>query len=192
MITSLTGRVADVEENSLVIEVGGVGIQVFVPVTLAGETSSGQMISLFTHLVVRENELSLYGFSTKEDREYFNLMIGVSGIGPRLGLATLSTLTPNAIRRAVFNEQAEVLSRVSGIGKKMSQKILLHLQDKIGDVDGFESGAGMEDADTEVLAALTSLGYSIVESQAAIQFIPKDAPVGVEERIRIALSYFAN
>ncbi len=192
MIASLTGRVSDIEGDSLVIEVGGMGVQVFVPVTLIDGTKLGQMISLYTHLVVRETELSLYGFPSKEDREFFNLMIGVSGIGPRLGLATLSTLNPNAIRRAVFNEQAEVLSQVPGIGKKMSQKIVLHLQDKITKVDGFESTVGMEDVDGEVLAALTSLGYSIVESQAAIQFIPKDAPDSIEERILIALSYFSS
>ncbi|MBT3240017.1 MAG: Holliday junction branch migration protein RuvA [Chloroflexi bacterium] len=192
MISSLTGRIADIEEDNLIVEIGGIGIQVFAPVTLIGESVAGDMVSLFTHLVVRETELSLYGFATKEDREYFNMMIGVSGIGPRLGLATLSTLNPNAIRRAVFNEQADVLSQVPGIGKKMAQRIVLHLHDKIKNVDGLEPMGGMDDADTEVLAALTSLGYSIVESQAAIQFIPKDSPEIVEERIRIALSYFSN
>ncbi len=192
MIASLTGRISDIEADRLIVEIGGVGVLVFVPIALAEESSVGQMINLFTHLVVRENELTLYGFSSKEDREYFNLMISVSGIGPRLGLATLSTLNPNAIRRAVISEQAEVLSRVPGIGKKMSQKILLHLQGKIQDIDGLEPVSGMEDVDTEVLAALTSLGYSIVESQAAIQFIPKEAPSSVEERVRIALSYFSN
>ncbi len=192
MIASLTGRIADIEEDSLIVEVGGIGVQVFAPLSLIGESVAGEIINLYTHLVVRETELSLYGFATKEDREYFDLMIGVSGIGPRLGLATLSTLNPNAIRRAIFNEQAEVLSQVPGIGKKMAQKILLHLQDKIKDVEGLEPMGRMEEVDTEVLAALTSLGYSIVESQAAIQFIPKDGPESVEERIRIALSYFSS
>ena len=191
MIASVSGRVAEVEADSLIIEVGGVGMRVFVPAPLSDTSQPGTTISLHTHLVVRETELSLYGFERAEEREYFILLIGVSGIGPRLGLAILSTLNPNAIRRAVFNEQAEVFSQVSGVGKKTAQKIALHLQDRLPDAEGMEPFAAMDDKDSEVLAALTSLGYSIVEAQAAVQSIPKDAPDSVEERLKLALTYFA-
>lgn len=192
MISTIAGRVAEKGDDSLVIEVGGVGLQVFVPAGLCHEAQIGKQISLYTILIVRENDLSLYGFATQEERRLFKLLLGVSGVGPRLALAVLSTLSPNAIRRAVFNEQAEVLSQVPGVGKTTAQKILLHLKNKIKDVDGLEAIAAMDDIDTEVVAALTTLGYSIVEAQAALQSIPKDAPREVEERLRIALSYFSS
>lgn len=191
MISSINGRVAGSSEDSLVVEVGGVGLTVFAPADLCQQAEVGKAISLQTYLVVRENELSLYGFSTREEREYFTLLLGVNGVGPRLALAVLSTLNPNAIRRGVFAEQPEVFNRVSGVGKTTAQKILLHLKNKIKDVDGLEAAAVMDDLDTEVIGALTALGYSIVEAQAALQSIPKDAPRDVEERLRLALAYFS-
>jgi Holliday junction DNA helicase RuvA len=190
MISSVSGRVAEAGEDGLVVEVGGVGLQVYAPAALSHTAEVGQPISLHTYLVVRETELTLYGFQTKEERHFFTLLLGVNGVGPRLALAVLSTLSPNAIRRGVFSEQAEVFSQVPGVGKTTAQKILLHLKNKIKDVDGLEVVAAMDDVDTEVVAALTALGYSIVEAQAALQFIPKDAPQDVEERLRIALGYF--
>lgn len=191
MISSINGRIAASSADSLVVEVGGVGLEVFATAEVCTRAEVGAPVSLQTYLVVRENELTLYGFSTREEREYFTLLLGVNGVGPRLALAVLSTLTPNAIRRAVFAEQGEVFSRVSGVGKTTAEKIQLHLKNKIKDVDGLEAAAGMDDLDTEVIAALTALGYSIVEAQAALQSIPKDAPRDVEERLRLALAYFS-
>lgn len=191
MISSINGRVAESNMDSLVVEVGGVGLAVFAPPDLCQRSEVGKVVSLQTYLVVRENELTLYGFSTREEREYFSLLLGVNGVGPRLALAVLSTLNPNAIRRAVFAEQPEVFNRVSGVGKTTAQKILLHLKNKIKDVDGLEAAAAMDDLDTEVIGALTALGYSIVEAQAALQSIPRDAPRDVEERLRLALAYFS-
>ncbi|HBX70960.1 MAG TPA: Holliday junction branch migration protein RuvA [Chloroflexi bacterium] len=191
MIASLNGRVADKGTDYAIIEVGGIGLQVFVPSPHINELRLGEKVFLHTHLVVREDALTLYGFETAEEREFFNMLIGVSGVGPRLALATLSTLTPDAIRRAVFSEQAEIFGRVPGIGKKGAQKILLHLQDRIKDVDGLAPMAAMDDTDTQVLEAMVALGYSVVEAQAALQAIPRDAPEDVESRIRLALRYFS-
>ncbi len=191
MIASLTGLVAEKDDNSIVIQIGGIGLRVRVPAGIRDEVQVGQTISLHTFLVVRETELTLYGFSTKEEREFFNLLLGVSGVGPRLALAALSTLTPDAIRRAVLNEQAAVFSQVPGVGKTTAGKILLHLKNKIKDVEGLELVAVLDDVGAEVLAALTALGYSVVEAQAALQSIPRDAPKDVEERLRIALGYFS-
>jgi Holliday junction DNA helicase RuvA len=190
MISALTGRVSEKDDHSLVIEVGGVGLQVHVPKGLQAEMQVGETVSLHTYLAVRENDLTLYGFMTKEEREFFTLLLGVSGVGPRLALAALSTLTPHAMRRAVFNEQAEVFRGIPGVGKTTAEKILLHLKNKIKDVEGLEPISALDEVDTEVLAALTALGYSIVEAQAALQIIPKDAPKDVEERLRMALGYF--
>lgn len=192
MISSISGKVLEVEEESLVIEIGGLGFEVFAPAAVCLEAQIGKQIRLFTHLIVRETELSLYGFSSREEREFFMMLIGVNRVGPRLGLAVLSTLNPNAIRRAVFNDQAEVISRVPGVGKTTAQKIILDLKNKIKEVDGLEAVARLDDLDTEVIEALTALGYSIVEAQAALQSIPKDAPKDVETRLRLALSYFSS
>lgn len=192
MISSIRGQVLETGEEFLVVEVGGMGFQVFAPAAVCIETEAGKAIHLHTYLVVRETELSLYGFSTREEREFFILLIGVNGVGPRLALAMLSALSPNAIRRAVFNEQPELLHQVSGVGKTTAQKILLHLKNKIKAVDGLEGVARLDELDTEVIAALTALGYSIVEAQAALQSIPKDAPPEVEERLRLALLYFSS
>ena len=192
MISSIRGQVLETGEEFLVIEVGGVGFQVFAPAVVCLETEAGKAVHLHTYLVVRETELSLYGFSGKEEREFFTLLIGVNGVGPRLALAVLSALSPNAIRRAVFHDQPELLYQVSGVGKTTAQKIILHLKNKIKAVDGLESVSRLDDLDTEVLGALTALGYSIVEAQAALQSIPKDAPQVLEERLRLALTYFSS
>jgi holliday junction DNA helicase RuvA len=191
MIASLSGRVQDKNPDSLVIEVGGIGLQVFVPATLRDESRAGETLFLFTHLVVRQDAFSLYGFETREAREFFDLLLGVNGVGPRMALAILSTLSTDAIRRAVFHEQAEVFSRVPGVGKKTAQKILLQLQDKIKPEIGLEPVAGFSDVDAEVVDALTALGYSIVEAQAALQSIPRDTPQEIETRLRLALQYFS-
>ena len=107
-----------------------------------------------------------------------------------MALSVLSTLTLDAVQRAIFTEEADLLSRVPGVGKKTAQKIALHLKDKLKPSDALAHVAAMTDFDSEVLAALTALGYSVVEAQAAIQSLPKDAPTDVEERLRMALGYF--
>lgn len=191
MIANLKGKILHKESDSLIVEVGGVEIQVFVPATLRDLSSVGDQVSLKTHLVVREDSLTLFGFETREEKEFYVLMLGVSGIGPRLALASLSTLSPDAIRRAIFHEQAEIFSRVPGVGKKTAQKILIHLQDKISGVDLLEPISAITDADTEVLEALVALGYSVVEAQAALQAIPRDAPEDIESRLMLALQYFS-
>jgi len=105
-------------------------------------------------------------------------------------LAVLSSLSLDTIKRAVFNEEFELLNRVPGVGKKTAQGIILSLQGKLKPMDALEEVAAMSDTDGEVLAALTALGYSVIEAQTAIQAIPKDAPKEVEERLRLALGYF--
>ena len=190
MISTLSGRVFEVNKDHLVIELGGVGLQVYVSKHVIDKMHPGEMIFLFTCLVVREDSLTLYGFETKDEKDLFLLLLSVNGVGPRLALAILSTLTTETIRRAVLSEQAEVFSRVPGIGKKTAQKILLQLQDRIPVTEGLEAVVGMTDIDSEVLAALTTLGYSVVESQAALQSIPRDTPQEIEIRLRLALQYF--
>ena len=190
MIATLRGEISQIEDNALIIEVGGVGLRVFAPTPLRTRLKVGEATFLFTHLVVREDALTLYGFDSQSDRDLFNMLLGVDGVGPRVALSVLSTLTLDAVQRAVFADEAEILGRVPGVGKKTALKIALHLKDKLKPTDTLNQVAAMSDADSEVLAALTSLGYSVVEAQAAIQSIPKDAPKDVEARLRITLQYF--
>jgi Holliday junction DNA helicase RuvA len=190
MIATLRGEISQIEDNAIIVEVGGVGLRVFVPAPLRAQAKAGEMIFLFTHLVVREDALILYGFESQGDRELFNILLGVDGVGPKVALSVLSTMTIDAIQRAVFGDEPDILSRVPGVGKKTAQKMALHLKDKLKPGDGFSKLAAMSDADGEVLAALTALGYSVVEAQAAIQSIPKDSPDDTGERLRLALGYF--
>jgi len=190
MIATLRGEISQIEDNALVMEVGGVGLRVFVPAPVRGRVKVGETVFLFTHLVVREDALTLYGFESQADRELFNMLLGVDKVGPKVALSVLSTLTLDAVQHAVFADEADILSRVPGVGKKTAQKIALHLRDKLKPMDALARVAAMSDVDSEVLAALTSLGYSVVEAQAAIQSLPKDAPQDTGERLRLALGYF--
>lgn len=190
MIATLRGEISQIEDNALVVEVGGVGLRVFVPAPLRGRLKAGEVVLLFTHLVVREDALNLYGFESQADRELFTMLLGVDGVGPRIALAVLSTLTIDAVQRAVFTEEADILSRVPGVGKKTAQKIILYLHDRLKPAGALQQIAAMSDQDSEVLAALTALGYSVIEAQTAIQSLPKDAPEDVEERLRMSLQYF--
>ena len=190
MIATLRGEITQIEDNALVIEVGGVGLRVLVPAPLRGRMKVGEAIFLYTHLIVRETELSLYGFESQPERDLFNLLLGVDGVGPKASLSVLSAMSIESIQRAIFGDEPELLSRVPGVGKKTAQKIGLYLKDRLKPVDTLAYVAAMSDADSEVLAALTALGYSVVEAQSAVQSIPKDAPEDVEERLRTALQYF--
>jgi len=190
MIATLRGEIAQIEENALILEVGGVGLRVFVPAPVRSRARAGEALLLYTHLVVREDALTLYGFESQSERELFNILLGVDGVGPKVALSVLSTMTIDSIQRAVFADEADVLSRVPGVGKKTAQKMALHLKDKLKPMDALASMAAMTDNDSEVLAALTALGYSVVEAQSAIQALPKDAPDDTEARLRLALQYF--
>lgn len=190
MIATLRGEVIQIEDSALLVEVGGVGMRVFVPKPLLTRFQVGEAVLIHTHLVVRENDLSLYGFETIADRQLFLTLLGVDGVGPKMALSVLSTLNLDTVQRAVFSEEADLLSRVPGVGKKTAQKMLLYLKDRLKPASGLEKIAAMSDTDSEVLAALTALGYSVIEAQSALQSLPKDAPDNVEEKLRLALGYF--
>lgn len=186
MIATIEGRLASKASDHVVVNVGGIGVEVCAPFSTI-EKLNAERIFLHTRLVVREDSLTLYGFATTGERELFDAVLKISGIGPRLAVAILSTLNVDNIRSAVVHERAEIISRVPGIGKKTAQKIVLELQDKIpSTLETVPLGAEGETS-ADVMDALTALGYSVVEAQTAIQSIPLDAPESVEERVLIAL-----
>jgi Holliday junction DNA helicase RuvA len=190
MIARLSGTVWDLGEGHVVVRTGGMGFRVNVPSnTLAQLDGVGQPVELFTHLHVRENELALYGFLTKEELTLFKLLLSISGVGPKVALALLGTTSPSELRQAVVQEEPGLLSRVPGIGPKTARAIIFHLKDKLIPT-GVEAVPLLSDADAEVIAALTSLGFSLVEAQAALQSLPRDEDLPIEERVRQALVHF--
>jgi len=158
MIATLRGEISQIEDNALIVEVGGMGLRVFVPAPLRGQSKAGEPIFLFTHFVVREDAFLLYGFESQSDRELFHILLGVDGVGPKVALSVLSTMTLDAIQRAVFGDEPDVLSRVPGVGKKTAQKMALHLKDKLKPVDSLSKLAAISDTDAEVIAAAGLLG----------------------------------
>ena len=191
MIDNLSGKLARVDKDGLVIMLGSIGIRVSVPEQLRVKVNPGDHLELFTNLVVREDSLTLFGFSTLEESQFFKLLLSVSGVGPRTALTILSVLSTDTLRRAILSEQPEVISRVPGVGKMTSQKIVIALQKKVGTRGTDELMAPASEIDTEVLTALTGLGYSVIEAQTALQSIPRDAPGDIESRLRLALQYFS-
>lgn len=192
MIASIQGNVIQKSEDFLVLSINGLGFQIFTTQEVREKVKIGETIFLTIQMIVREDSLTLFGFERELEKKYFNLLTGVSGIGPKLALAIISTLTIDAINHAVSSEQSEFFARVAGVGKKTAQKIVIHLQGKIGLEGEFDESLNeFLDVDLEVLDALTSLGYSVIEAQAALQSIPKNSVTEVEERLRIALNYFA-
>lgn len=190
MIASVHGKVIDKDENSVVISLNGLGVQVFAPKNLVAKLKLQEEVFFYTYLAVREDSLTLFGFESKEQLNFFNLLISVNGVGPKLGQTILSHVDTQTIRRAVAADEPELLNRVPGVGKKTAQKILLHLEGKIEGAEDLSPIASFSDTDSSILEALTALGYSVVEAQAALQSISGDASEDEEERLRLALQYF--
>lgn len=189
MIRMIRGTVIARSKDALIIDVGNVGLKVSVAEPVALETDLGTTLSLHTYLQVREDALNLYGFVEEDELSMFELLLGVNGVGPKVALATLGVLSPDALRMAVTGDEPGLIARVPGVGKRTAEKIVLELRDKIKQAVGLQAMAGITDVDSEVIDALIALGYSVVEAQRAVQKVPKDA-VGVEERLRVALSQF--
>ncbi|MCA9924887.1 MAG: Holliday junction branch migration protein RuvA [Anaerolineales bacterium] len=189
MIASLSGPILKIEATGLVVGVGGVGLRVTVPRTVLEDVGGvGRNIRLHTHLIVREQELSLYGFETEDDLQLFELLLGISGVGPKVALAILGTLSPELLKSAIMREETAVLQRVPGIGKKTAERIMFQLRDKL-DFTTMETAVPfISDVDTDVIDVLTSLGFSIVEAQTALQNLPREAKT-VDERVQLALQH---
>ncbi|MCB9436080.1 MAG: Holliday junction branch migration protein RuvA [Anaerolineales bacterium] len=190
MIDIIAGQVVAEGDNYLVVMVGGVGIRVYVSRSARQQIDHSNYVTLHTHLIVREDALTLYGFADEEERGLFVVLLGVTGVGPRLAITILSTLSRDQLQGAIGQEKPDVLTRVPGIGKKTAQKIVFELKDKLG-ASFLDQLVPINDIDSDVIATLTALGYSVVEAQTALQSIPADAPQEVEERVRLALQYFA-
>ena len=189
MISSIRGIVNFIGKDHVILIVGGIGVRVFVPRPVLENTSSaGRSMNLHTHLVVKETELSLYGFESEEDLTLFEVLLNVNGVGPKVGLAILSTLSPDVLKGAIAREETAVLQRVPGIGKKTSERIMFYLRDKLDLTADVGAMPFVTDLDSDVIDVLTSLGFSIVESQTALQHIPRDV-TELDARVQLALQH---
>ena len=189
LIASISGKVIQLTKETVIIDINGLGFEVFIPKPLLSETEAGDLIYLYTYMLVREDNISLFGFSSLEEKQLFLQFLAVGGIGPKLSLAILSSLSIDNIRSAILSEKPDYFSRVPGIGKKTAQKIIIQMQGKLPDSDGLAIRS-ITDVDDAVVDALITLGYSVVEAQTALQTIPRDTPDDVEAKLRVALQYF--
>ena len=191
MIASIQGKILRFGDDYLVVDASGIGYQVYVTTQVFDGLSVGEQISLYTQLIVRDDAFILYGFRDLEELGLFQELIRVNGVGPRLALETLATHSPDVIKRAVLNKQEEIFSQVAGVGKKTAQKIILTLEDRISFEEQLIDLPGTSGVNREVQEALISLGYSVLEAQAALQTIPEDTPLDLETRLTIALRFFS-
>lgn len=189
MIAGLEGKLQSRSTDGAIIKVGGVSLQVYMPAsTLSTLGAIGEAVHLHTHLHLREDNVALYGFATAEELELFRTLIGVSGVGPKVALAILSALNPGQLALAIASGNVDLLSSVPGVGPKMAGRLALELKGKL---EGIMVGAPAE-GDAEVVAALTGLGYSSSEAASALASLPDSAGLSVEEKIKLALQYFAS
>ncbi len=186
MIGALTGTVFSSSRNPLILMVGGVGYRVFITEKLGSLVKTNETITLFTHLHVREDALDLYGFGQPEELALFALLITVSGIGPRTGLAIISRgVTP--IQKAVTSSDVTFFTTIPRVGKKNAQKIIIELKTKLGSIADLNLAENLGDETKDVLDALTGMGFGRSEVLEAIKNLNPEVQEGVEEKIRHAL-----
>ena len=189
MYAFIRGKIALIGEQHLALDVSGVGYKISVTQRFLQQAKLGEEVVLYTHLIVREDDLSLYGFATEQEKNMFERLIGISGVGPKAGMAILSSMTLNDIATAILSADARAFSKVNGIGPKTAGRIVLELKDKIdvSEAVGGEILASAESAPVaEAMEALISLGYEKSEAVSAVSAV-KDLADSAEDLTRMAL-----
>lgn len=199
MIAFVKGNLADVESDRVIIDVGGIGYNVFVSSYTIGRLPlEGNVVKLYTYLNVKEDLMQLYGFLTKDELRIFKLLIGVNGIGPKGGLGILSYLTPDDLRFAVMANDVKAISAAPGIGKKTAEKLILELKDQLGTIETTEAVDAeritgnftpSKEMQTEAVQALVALGYGSTEALRAVTNVMTDQEESVEEILKKALKF---
>ncbi|MGK2848464.1 MAG: Holliday junction branch migration protein RuvA [Minisyncoccota bacterium] len=184
MIAQIEGKIVGMRGGAIILMVGGIGYRVFVSAYTLGKTAGRTDVTLYIHTHVREDILALYGFLNEEDLTMFELLISISGIGPKVALSILSIADVKTIRTAIVNKDPSILTRVSGVGKRTAERVIVELQNKVDDI-GIEDQASAL-AGQDALEALTSLGYSVTESREALKSVGLEI-TDVSVRIRQAL-----
>ncbi len=205
MIAYLEGKLIEKNPTHLILEVNGVGYSINIPVSsYANIGEVGQTIKVLTYQYVREDELKLFGFSSRQEKDLFELLISVNGVGPRLSLGILSSISVEDFQRSILGEDLDVLVHISGVGKKTAQRLIVELKEKLGKVDlGVEKGIEVKERIDvpvdEAVLALVSLGYNKLDARKAVQLVMSEAnlkvnseseeSLPVEELIKRALKY---
>lgn len=201
MYAYIKGELAEINTDHIVIEAGGIGYQVFISLqTFDYLPSVGENLKIYTYLYLREDAMILYGFLTKDDLELFKLLISVSGIGPKGGLAILSTLEADDLRFAILSGDAKAISKAPGVGGKTAQRVILELKDKLSLEDAFEAktehvqknvATAGGSVKNDAVMALTALGYSSTESLKAVSAVEITEDMDVEEVLKAALKHLS-
>ena len=200
MISYVKGTLTEKMEDSVIVEAGGIGYQVFVPVSVVSELPKiGEIVKIYTYFCVREDSMSLYGFLSRGDMEMFRQLIGVNGVGPKSALGILSALKPDVLRLAVISGDVKALSKAPGVGSKTAQRIILDLKDKVHAEDilegvGENSAAavelsGVNAVGKEAVDALTALGYSASEAAGAVRKAAVTDSMTSEDVLKAALKH---
>ena len=199
MIAFVRGTAVDMTENSVFVESGGIGYEIYMTVTDLSQIHMGEEVKIHTYFNVREDAMQLYGFRSKDDLQMFKLLLGVNGVGPKAAVGGLAGITADELRFAILSDDVKTLSKAPGIGKKTAQKLILELKDKMKLEDAFELklaheqvraavGAGeVSDGRQEAVEALVALGYSSADALLAVRKVtdvPRDV---VEGRLKAAL-----
>jgi len=194
MISHISGILEQVENNLIIIDVNGIGYKIFVPISLLNSIgTSGDKVKIFTTLLVREDSISLYGFKTKEEKNLFNSLLNVSGIGPKSALGLISALSVNKLVSAIASGDVDVLSSVSGVGKKTAQRIVVELKDKMGKIYGIKPSElavgvpGESSLISDAISALMTLGYLPKEARDLLLKRDLSGANNIEDVIKIAL-----
>jgi len=191
MIATLEGTLEYRGDDSIIINVGGIGFRVYVPTSTSSQLGAVKgRVSLYTHLHVREDNISLYGFASSEELTLFKSLISVSGIGAKLALALLSALNPEQLVMAITSGDIDLLSQTPGIGKKMASRLVVELRGKL-EKDWREMALPLAPERVDVIAALTGLGYSVTEAAKAISRLPDSEELSLEEKVKMALQQMA-
>ena len=192
MIVGVHGTLETTGSDWVNVRVGGITIQVSVPAnTVSSLGAQGSSVSLYTHLRIRDEEPVLYGFADSASRSLFSMLTTVSGVGPRMALALLSSMNSSQLQTAIVTGDITTLSSAPGVGNRTASRIVLDLKGKLDDAEYDEISGVMGDVDGQVIAALTALGYSLSEAKSAAGAPAVAAEAEVDDRIRVALQQFA-
>jgi Holliday junction DNA helicase RuvA len=184
MIAKIRGKIEYLKDNYAVVDVNGVGYKIYLTAYTFGKLVGKLEADLFIHTHVREDALDLYGFLTMEELEMFELLISISGVGPKSGLGILTVATPKTIKTAILNEDSSILTKVSGVGKKTAGRVILELKNKVADMPVGEKEGAVSDMDA--IEALVSMGYSVTEARDSLKSIPADLK-DIGQRVGLAL-----
>ena len=202
MIAFVRGTAVDMTENSVIVEAGGIGYEIYMTGTDLSQIHMGEEVKIHTYFNVREDAMQLYGFRSKDDLQMFKLLLGVNGVGPKAAVGVLAGITADELRFAILSDDVKTLSKAPGIGKKTAQKLILELRDKMKLEDAFElklaheqekavAGLGeISDGRQEAVEALVALGYSSTDALRAVRKVTDVAPDDVEGLLKAALKNF--